>query len=461
MHPRQSRRSWRTARPRATNIVARQRAFAGSAEHQTVRFRQNQLRRLRAAITDHRLTLIAALQEDLRKPEIEAYASELSLVVREIEHALRHLRRWMRDRRAGGGAVIETSPLGAALVIGTWNYPVQLTLAPVVAAVAAGNGVTVKPSELAPVTAGAIAAMIESRFSPEEIHVEIGGPETTNALVDAGYDKVFFTGSPGVGALVAARAAALHSNVTLELGGKSPAVVGPKSDIAYTARRIAWGKFINAGQTCMAPDYVLVPEPDAEGLISELGLAVCEFYGADVRTSKDYGRIINEKHFSRLTELAKSASVALDSDKEDRYIAPTIVRAQKDSRLMEEEIFGPILPVISYATAEEAIAIAGRHPNPLAVYVFSNDRQFVREMLLGIPSGGAMINDVVLHTTNPRLPFGGRGSSGTGSYHGRFGYEAFSHSRGIARKRQLLRGSLRFPPYRQLPATLRRWLFRL
>ncbi len=346
-------------------------------------------------------------------------------------------------------------------MIGTWNYPVQLTLTPVVDALAAGNAVTVKPSEGAPATAEALAAMIRESFDPEVIDVVTGGPETVNELIDEGYDTVFFTGSPRIGALVAERAARHHSRVTLELGGKSPLVVGPGSDLEFTARRIAWGKFINAGQTCMAPDYVLVPEGNTDRLAAAIKTAVREFYGADPKASRDYARIASVRHTRRLRELAMRAGLDPQVDEDERYVEPTIARVDPSSPLMEEEIFGPILPVLPYDSLAELRSITERSPNPLAVYVFSKSRRFVREILQSVPSGGAMINDVVLHTVDPRLPFGGRRSSGIGAYHGRFGFDAFSHQRGVARVPQLFRGSLRFPPYRELPERMRRWIFGL
>ena len=444
-----------------TTRADRQRAYARDRARTTLQHRREQLDRLRDALVAHREPLLAALKADLCKPEVEAYAAEFGPVMHEIAYAKRHLRRWMKDRRVGPGRWIESSPLGAALVIGTWNYPVQLTLMPVVDAIAAGNGITIKPSEVAPATADALATMIRESFDPDAVDVVTGGPEVANELIDTGYDTVFFTGSPRVGALVAERAAKHHSRVTLELGGKSPLIVGPRSDPIYTARRIAWGKFINAGQTCMAPDYLVVPEADVDRLMDELVAAIQAFYGNDPEQSPDYARIASTGHTRRLADLAKRAGLAPRVDEAARYIAPTIARVEPDSPLMEEEIFGPILPVLTYRSMEELRAVTERHTNPLAVYVFSRDRRFVRDVLEAVPSGGAMINDVVLHTVDSRLPFGGRRSSGVGAYHGRFGYEAFSHIRGVARVRQLFRNSPRFPPYRELPERLRRMVFGL
>jgi aldehyde dehydrogenase (NAD+) len=443
------------------NMVAEHRTFARSQRNQSVGFRAGQLEKLRRGLIEHRVPILQALDADLRKPEIEAYASEFSPVIHEIAYAKRHLRQWMRPRRPGRNRRVLPSPHGAALVIGTWNYPVQLTLSPVVAAIAAGNGVTIKPSEFAPETAAAIKDLVDSVFSPEEVTVVPGGPEETASLIDLGYDKVFFTGSPRVGAIVAERAARHHSNVTLELGGKSPAIVGPGSDLAYAAKRIVWGKFINAGQTCMAPDYLLVPEQDADTIEAELAAAIHEFYGDDPAQSPDLARIINDRHFIRIAELAKSADLDVPQDREQKYIAPTVVRSTLDSPLMAEEIFGPILPILTYRTLEDIRGVVARNPNPLAVYVFTRDRSFERRALTELDFGGAMVNDVILHSVDPRIPFGGRGSSGSGSYHGRFGFDAFTHYKGVARKRQGRPKSLRFPPYRPLPEFLRKLLFGL
>lgn len=441
------------------NLVAAHRAFARSERNRRASFRIGQLEALRQAIADHREALIGSLAEDLGKPETEAYAADLAPVIHEITFAKRHLRRWMRRRRTGRGAFVLPSPFGAALVIGTWNYPVQLTLSPVVAAIAAGNGVTVKPSEVAPATAAVLRRIIESTFEPEAVSVVLGGPDEAQALIDAGYDKVFFTGSPRVGAMVAERAARHHSDVTLELGGKSPAIVDRTSDLRYAARRIVWGKLINAGQTCMAPDYALVPTELADELIGEMRATIREFLGDDPASSADYARIVNERHFDRITTLTDRAGLAVRTDRAERYVEPTIVRCDGESPLMDEELFAPILPVLSYDTFDELAAIVDRHRNPLAVYVFTKNRAFERRVLSELDFGGGMVNDVIMHVMEPRIPFGGRGSSGTGAYHGRFGFDAFSHMKGVARTRQGRASSFRFPPYRALPPFLRRIFF--
>ena len=439
--------------------IADHREFARTPRHRTPSFRIEQLDRLAAAIAEHRESIVSALAADLGKPEMEAYASEIGPVMREIAFARRRIRRWMRPVRAGRGRRILAAPYGAALIIGTWNYPFQLTLSPLVAAIAAGNGVTVKPSEVAPESAAAIDRMLSGTFEPAAVSVVQGDADVSAELVDSGYDKVFFTGSPRVGAVVATAAAAHHSDVTLELGGKSPVIVGPGAGLAYAANRIAWGKSINAGQTCMAPDYLLVPEEHVDEMVRLLLTAFESFFGGDPRVSPDYGRIVNLYHFDRLSALLDREGLSLRTNRAERFIPPAAFRATVDSAFMEEEIFGPILPVLAYRTFEELESIVARNPNPLASYVFTRDRAFERSVLDRIPSGGAMANDVVLHAVDPRIPFGGVGSSGTGSYHGRFGFETFSHLKGAVRVRQGRSGSMRFPPYRTLPPLIRKWLF--
>mgnify|MGYP006274793831 CR=1 FL=1 len=441
------------------DIIERHRAFAKSGRNRSASFRISRLEGLRKALADYREEILAALYSDLRKPEMEAYASEFSPVIHEIDRAKRHLRRWMRPRRKGRGRSVVPTPYGAALIIGTWNYPVQLTLSPLVAAIAAGNGATVKPSELAPATAEVLRNLLQATFEPDAVAVELGGPDVAAALVDSGYDKVFFTGSPRVGALVAESAAKHHSDVTLELGGKSPAIVGSAGNLEFAAKRIAWGKFLNAGQTCLAPDYVLVPKELADAVVRELEKATREFFGSDPSQSPDLGRLVNERHFDRLTALLDAAGVSTETNREELFISPTVVRCGTESPLMGEELFGPILPVVTYGSFDELAAIVHRHRDPLATYVFTKDRAFERRVIRELDFGGGMVNDVILHAVDPRLPFGGRGSSGTGAYHGKYGFETFSHQKGIIRRRQGRAASLRFPPYGRLPSFVRKMMF--
>ncbi|MBN2509041.1 MAG: aldehyde dehydrogenase family protein [Spirochaetales bacterium] len=442
-------------------LIQKHRQFSRENRNKSPLYRIERLERLETAIRAHRHSLIEALKADMKKPDMEIYSAEFGLVLHELEYAKKHLAHWMKRKRVARGGYVLPSPFGAALIIGTWNYPVQLTLVPVVAAIAAGNGITVKPSELTPETAQALKVCIESAFPPDDIAVLTGGPDVAATLVDSGYDKVFFTGSSRIGAIIAETAARHHCSVTLELGGKSPVIVGTDCKLDFAAKRIVWGKFLNAGQTCIAPDYVLAPRATVKALVREMQSALTEFYTDTPRESPDYARIVNEAHFDRLSQLIDAEGIDAHRDRSECYISPVIVECREDSTLMKDEIFGPILPVLSYESEDEIAAIVGRHKNPLAVYVFSKNKQFTERILDGLEYGGAAVNDVISQATDPRIPFGGRGASGMGSYHGRYGFEAFSHLKGIVYKRQGAAGSMAFPPYRPLPEWVRRLIFRI
>ena len=444
-------------------IVEEHRAWAFDESNRGPKSRIQALNALERALVSHKDLLLEALAADLGKPAMESYSSELSLIIHEIRYARKRIRRWMARRRTGviNRGIILREPFGAALVIGPWNYPVQLTLSPLVSALAAGNGVTVKPSELAPNTAAAIRSMLVEAFEPKVVRVVLGDAETAKTLLDAGFDKVFFTGSPQVGSLVAARAARCHSDVTLELGGKSPVVVTADSNIDFAARRIVWGKFLNAGQTCVAPDYALVHESVQQNFLDALKRSIVDFFGENPKSSPDFGRIINDKHFDRISGLIDRASTVFGgrTDKDRLFIEPTILSADMNSSAMKEEIFGPVLPVISWASFGDVKRVISVNPNPLAVYCFSRDKNFLKRIVTEIPFGGGAMNDTILHLSNPRLPFGGRGGSGIGNYHGRWGFEAFTHVKGIKAARQGKASSMRFPPYKPMPERMRRMLF--
>jgi aldehyde dehydrogenase (NAD+) len=337
------------------------------------------------------------------------------------------------------------------LIISPWNFPVQLALGPWIGALAAGNCAILKPSELAPRASNLIAELLGENFPKELVAVAEGDAETSRALLALRFDHVLFTGSVAVAREVAAAVAKDLTPLTLELGGKNPAIVDEDSDLALAARRITWGKFMNAGQTCIAPDHLLVPERLKDEMVSAIATNVARFFGADPRRSRDYGRIVSPRHFDRLASHLDHGRITVggDRDREELYIAPTVLEdAPIGSPPREEEIFGPILPVVPYRDLDEAIAIAKRHPEPLALYVFSNRAEVQRRVLREIPSGGAAVNELVMHFMNPRLPFGGRGSSGVGEYHGRFGFELFSHKRAVVTGSRLVDIPIRYPPYR-------------
>lgn len=421
--------------------------------------RETQLRQLRRLLVEREAELTAALRLDLGKSSFEAYSTEIGFTINEIDLALDELRHWTKPQRTKlplhlkpGSAEIVPEPLGTVLVIAPWNYPLQLLLAPLVPALAAGNTVVLKPSEIAPATADAVARLIPDYLDARAVQVVTGGvPETTKLLAEP-FDHIFYTGNGTVGKIVM-RAAAEHlTPVTLELGGKSPTIVAADARIDVAARRIAWGKFINAGQTCVAPDYVLVEESAASPLLTALGDAITAFYGDDPATSGDYGRIVSDRHFERLTGLldADRSTVAIGgrTDRSERYIAPTVVTdVDPSGPLMDEEIFGPILPVIPVPSVDAAVEFVNARPKPLALYVFSERDATVDKVIAHTSSGGVTVNHTLLHLAVPEFPFGGVGPSGMGSYHGRYGFDVFSHAKPVLRRGTRPDPSVAYPPY--------------
>jgi aldehyde dehydrogenase (NAD+) len=388
--------------------------------------------------------LEGALATDLAKGPTESQLSEIGVVVGEIDHTIRHLRRWLRPRRvaipfvvAPAAARVVREPLGVVLVIAPWNYPVQLALVPLVGALAAGNAVVLKPSELAPATSALLARLVPDYLDRSAVAVIEGGVEETTELLTERFDHIFFTGNARVGRIVA-RAAAEHlTPVTLELGGKSPAYVHDDADLGATADRLAYGKFLNAGQTCVAPDYLLATPETARRLLPHLRDAVARLYGNDPQSSPDFSRIVNQRQFDRLSGLLESESpdIGGGTDSSTRYIAPTIVDGVGlDAPLMQEEIFGPILPIVHVSGAGEAIDIIAARGKPLALYLFTESRALVRRFLRDTSSGALGVSIPAAHLLVPGLPFGGVGESGTGRYHGEFSIDTFSHSKAVLSK---------------------------
>lgn len=432
--------------------------------------REIQLRQLRRLLVEREDELTTALRIDLGKSAFEAYSTEIGFTVNEIDLALGQLRSWTKPRKTKlplhlkpGSAEIVPEPLGTVLIIAPWNYPLQLLLAPLVPALAAGNTAIVKPSEIAPATAAAIARHLPDYLDGRAVQVVTGGIPETTRLLDERFDHIFYTGNGTVGKIVM-RAAAEHlTPVTLELGGKSPAIVAADARLDVAARRIAWGKFINAGQTCVAPDYVLVEESVTSQLLTSLGRAIDAFYGDDPASSDDYGRIVSDRHFERLIGLldADGGTVAIGgrSDHTDRYLAPTVVTdVDVDGPLMGEEIFGPILPIVPVASIDAAIEFVAVRPKPLALYLFT-ERNTTAEKVIGhTSSGGVTINHTLLHLAVPEFPFGGVGASGMGSYHGKYGFDVFSHLKPVLRRRTAPDPGIAYPPYGGLKEKLLRKL---
>ena len=444
-----------------SEIVGSLRASFKAGSNRALAGRRNQLRQLRRMIVENEDALIKAIQIDLRKPAFEAYGTEVALVLAEIDDALKHLETWSAPQRVKvnltfkpGSAETLAEPLGVVLVIAPWNYPLQLLLAPLVAALAAGNTVILKPSEVAPATAAAIAELIPQYLDERVVRIVTGGVTETTELLAERFDHIFYTGNGVVGRVVMAAAAKNLTPVTLELGGKSPAIVLADANIGVAARRIAWGKFINAGQTCVAPDYVLVQRSVEAKFLAELKLAVTEFYGQDPQQSGDYTRIINERHWDRVHGLLdaggfESIVCGGTTDRGDRYIAPTVLAGvSPESPVMSEEIFGPLLAVLAVDDLDQAIGFVNNRDKPLALYIFSGSSDSVERVLQRTSAGGVCVNHTVLHVGVGALPFGGVGGSGMGAYHGRAGFETFSHRKSILRKPTKPDPAIMYPPYK-------------
>ncbi|MFF9520536.1 aldehyde dehydrogenase family protein [Streptomyces achromogenes] len=430
---------------RPADVVARLRATFATGRTKSVDWRTDQLLRMRALLTERGADLAAALRADLGKSDTEAYRTEIDFTVREIDHTLEHLADWLRPEPApvpphlGADATAWTQydPLGVVLVIAPWNYPAQLLLAPMVGALASGNAVVAKPSELAPATSAALAGLIPAYLDRDAVAVVEGGVPETTALLAERFDHIFYTGNGTVGRIVM-RAAAEHlTPVTLELGGKSPVFVDRGTDPEAVADRLARGKFLNAGQTCVAPDYVLTDPETAPALEAALVRAIEKLFGADPARSPEYGRIVNERHFDRLSGLLGSGRVAVGGvgDRAAKYLAPTVLAdVDPASPVMREEIFGPILPIVTVAGLDEAIGFINDRDKPLALYVFSESDETRARIAAETSSGGLGYGLPVAHLTVSDLPFGGVGESGMGNYHGRYSIETFSHRKAVLAK---------------------------
>lgn len=434
-------------------------AFFHTGATRAFAFRRDALKSLKRALKVHEEALLEALRADMRKPRLEAYLAEIGQVHAELHHALRHLRSWMAPVRTPGSlslwpAVghVHPRPLGTALIIAPWNYPAVLALSPLIGAVAAGNCAVVKPSEEAPHTAEVLERIINAAFQREHVQVVQGvGHEVVPALIDGfAFSHIFFTGSTAVGRSILAQAAPRMTPVTLELGGKSPAIVDRKADLELAARRIAWSKFFNAGQTCIASDHALVHTDVMEPFLRAFTRQVEKFFGPEPQRSPDYARMVSAKHHARVCRYLEEGRILLGGrhDVADRYIAPTVLAdLPPDSPAMREEIFGPVLPVIPWSSLEEARAIIARNPTPLALYVFSKDRSVQRHFTETVAFGGGCINHCLLHFGDVNLPFGGVGTSGMGRYHGKASFDLFSHQQALVKAGTLPEPGLQYPPY--------------
>ncbi len=429
-------------------VVARLRAAFDSGRTKPVTWRRAQLRALRRLLVEERPTLEEALRSDLGKPPVEAHTTEIGFVIKEIDHTLKHLGSWLRPQRVSVPMALAPAkarrvrePLGVVLVISPWNYPVNLSLAPLVGAIAAGNSVLVKPSEFSPATSAALSDLVPRYLDTEAIAVVEGGVAESTTLLEERFDHIFYTGNSAVARIVMAAAVRHLTPLTLELGGKSPAIVEPGVDLATTARRLAWGKYTNAGQTCVAPDYVLAIGDTAEELQRELSAAITEMFGTDPAQSQDYGRIVNERHFDRLCALMESGVVVAGggTDREDLYIAPTVLGdVAPDTPVMAEEIFGPILPVVRVPDLDAAIRFVNERDKPLALYGFTDSEATKRRLVTETSSGGLGFGLPLAHLAVADLPFGGVGESGMGAYHSTASIDTFSHTKSVLDKSLLM-----------------------
>jgi aldehyde dehydrogenase (NAD+) len=456
----------------AATVGKQLRATFDSGRTRPIAWREAQLAGLRRMMEEAEDELLAALQADLGRPPVEAFAADIGHTKAELRHLAKHVARWVKPTRVRMPATVVPAkgwtvpePLGVVLVIAPWNYPFQLLIEPVGAALAAGNCVVAKPSELAPACSAAMARLLPRYVDPEAVVVVEGGVDETTALLAERWDHIFFTGSTAVGRVVAEAAAKHLTPTVLELGGKSPTYVHRSADLDVAARRIAWGKFLNAGQTCIAPDYLLVDHQVKDALVEKLGEQIGAFYGADPKTSASFGRIVNQRHVSRLQGLldrgAGTVVAGGQVDAAERFVAPTVtVEPSPDSPVMQEEIFGPILPVLGVDGPDEAKAFIAARPKPLALYVFAQQDDVIDDVLATTTSGGVCVNQTLMHLLPPDLPFGGVGDSGMGAYHGKAGFDAFSHRKSVLRKPTRPDIKLLYPPYRSLALRLVKKLVR-
>lgn len=450
--------------------VAAARAAFDDGRTRPLHWRLATLAAVRDALVDREADLLEALRLDLGKPVFEAWTADVGFGIKEVDHAVAHLRTWMKPQRVRtpvtfkpGVSRIVPEPLGVVCVIAPWNYPVQLSIQPMVAAVAAGNAVVVKPSELAPASAAVIADII-TRLADPALQVVQGGVAETTELLAQRFDHLFYTGNGKVARVVMAAAAEHLTPVTLELGGKSPAIVTADANLDVAAHRIVWGKFLNAGQTCIAPDYVLVDRRVHDALVERMVAVVAEFYGDDPQQSPDYARIVNSSHFHRIEKLLDSGTVAVGgvTDPDTRYVAPTILTdVARDAPAMADEIFGPVLPVLATDGLDDALSVVNAGDKPLALYVFSERKAEVADVLDRTSSGGACVNGTIFHVSNPDLPFGGVGPSGMGAYHGKFGFDTFSHQRAVHVRSTRLDPPMMYPPFTEKKEALLRKGFAL
>ncbi|WP_026582950.1 aldehyde dehydrogenase [Bacillus sp. J33] len=437
------------------DLIQKQKSFFSQGKTKDVSFRMEALGKLRTVIKQHEQELMDALKADLNKSEFDAYLTEIGILLEEIRFTMKHLKKWAKPRKVkstiaqvGSKSFIYPEPYGIALIIAPWNYPFQLAIAPLIGAIAAGNCAILKPSELTPQTSALLSKIISENFPEEYICVIEGGVETSTALLNEKVDYIFFTGSVPVGKIIMEAASKNLTPVTLELGGKSPCIVHKDANLKLAAKRIAWGKYINAGQTCVAPDYIYAHNSIKEEFLKEVKQAIQELYGGDPIAAGNFTRIVSERHFNRLTRFLSNGTTVHGGrhDLSSLIIEPTVLNnvTWKDE-VMEDEIFGPILPVLEYEDLSNMIAEVIKRPKPLALYIFSESEAVQNQILSSISFGGGCINDTVYHLSSPYLPFGGVGESGIGAYHGKGSFDVFSHEKSILKQTTKFDLPFRYP----------------
>ena len=451
------------------NLVENQRELYRSNPTFTFKERMEFLTKLEKSLYKHEKEINQALYDDLKKCTFESQIAEFIFVINEIKMIKKNLKSWMKDKKVKTSwlhfpakSFIRPEPYGSVLIISPWNYPFQLLFSPLVGAIASGNRVVLKPSELSTNTSKVTAKIIKEVFDPSVVACVEGAVEETTRLLDNKFDYIFYTGNGAVARIVMEKASKNLTPLTLELGGKSPCFVFGHQKLDITAKRIISGKFFNAGQTCIAPDYILVEKERYEELVEKLEKYIIEFFGKDQEKSSSYGRIINERHFDRLKGLYTDEEVLFGNEvnRDDKFISPTLLKANKESKSMEGEIFGPLLPIIQVQNLKEAIDFVVNRDKPLAKYIFSDDEKIVETVLSRVSSGGVTINDTLMHITNDHLPFGGVGESGMGAYHGKTSFDLFSHMKGVFKATTAFDIPLKYPPFFG-KLKLVKWLFRI
>lgn len=444
--------------------LARLRSTFAAGHSKDYHWRVNQLQQLKKMILEQQINIQAALKADLNKSKMEAWSSEIGFVLSDIEHSLKQLKKWMKPRKVStplvaqpGRSYLLPQPLGVVLIIGAWNYPFQLIVAPLIAAIAAGNCAVLKPSELAAHMSQLLAKLVAQYLDANAFVVIEGAIDETTELLNQQFEHIFYTGGEKVGKIVMRAAAEYLTPVTLELGGKSPCIVHSSANIEVSAARIVWSKWMNAGQTCVAPDYVLVAKSDSSALIAAIQQKLTEFYGSSPQDSEDYGRIVNRRHLARLAGYLTGQNIVQggDIDESSLYFSPTVVLDPAvDCPLMQEEIFGPILPIITLDDIDQALPFINGRSKPLALYVYCQDKAFENAVLHNTSAGSTGVNDGFMFMLNPELPFGGVGNSGMGNYHGQFGFDTFSHLKPVMKRSFKFDISLRYPPYSGLKLSI-------